>query len=121
MPNSVFVIQDFAMNLAIKGGYTLNTYRVLFYFIAVSQYENFISVDINTISEDLEISVASVKRATKELSNENIIMKVPHPMDNRRVDYFLNPKAMWRGKTINRDKFLNKAKNNKLQLNLFNK
>ena len=28
MPNSVFVIQDFAMNLAIKGGYTLNTYRV---------------------------------------------------------------------------------------------
>lgn len=119
MPNSVFVIQDFALRLAIKGGYSLNTYRVLFYFIAVSQYENFISVDINTISEDIEISVASVKRATKELSDDNIIMKVAHPMDKRRTDYFMNPQAMWRGKTVNRDKFINKAKTNKLQLTLF--
>lgn len=119
MPNSVFVIQDFALRLAIKGGYSLNTYRVLFYFIAVSQYENFISVDINTISEDIEISVASVKRATKELSDDKIILKVAHPMDKRRTDYFMNPQAMWRGKTVNRDKFINKAKTNKLQLTLF--
>jgi len=119
MPDSVFVIQDFAMKLAIKGGYSLNTYRVLFYFIAISQYENFVSVDINTISEDIEISIASVKRATKELSDDNIIVKVEHPTDKRRRDYFMNPKAMWRGKTINRDKFINKAKNNKILLTLF--
>jgi hypothetical protein len=38
---------------------------------------------LNTISEDLEISVASVKRATKELSDENIIMKVDVKYNNK--------------------------------------
>lgn len=119
MPDSVFVLQDFAMKLAIMGVYNTSTFRVLFYFIAVSKYENFISADVETISEDCKLSIASVKRATKQLNDDNIIMKVQHPNDKRRFDYFINPKATWRGKAINRDKFLNRAKNNKLQLNLF--
>jgi predicted transcriptional regulator len=119
MPDSVFVLQDFALKLAIRGVYNLITYRILFYFIAVSQYENFISADVKTIAEDLNISVPSVKRATKQLTDDNIIMKIEHPKDKRRIDYFLNPKATWRGKTMNRDKFIDKAKKNKLQLELF--
>ena len=119
MPDSVFVLQDFAMKLAIRGVYNTSTFRVLFYFIAVSKYENFISADVETISEDCSLSIASVKRATKQLNEDNIIMKVPHPNDKRRFDYFLNPKATWRGKAINRDKFLKKAKDERLQLNLF--
>lgn len=119
MPDSVFVLQSFAQKLAFQQHYTAYTHRVLFYFISVSQYENFISVDIKTISEDLNISLPSVKRATKQLCDDNIIMKVAHVNDKRRIDYFINPMAMWKGKTITRDKFLNKAKDNRMQLDLF--
>lgn len=119
LPDSVFVLQDFASKMALQTHYKVNTFKVLFYFIAVSKYENFISVDVKTISEDINISIPSVKRSTKQLAEDNVILKVPHPSDNRRIDYFLNPIAVWRGKSLNRDKFITKAKNNKLQLKLF--
>ena len=120
MPESVFVLQTFAQKLSYKNDYNSTTFRVLFYLISLSQYENFVSIDIKTISENLCISEMSVKRATKKLVEDNIVIKVSHPSDKRRVDYFLNPLAMWRGKTLNRDKFLKKAKDNKVQLNMFN-
>jgi DNA-binding MarR family transcriptional regulator len=119
MPDSVFVVQAFAQKLAFQENYTIVTYRVLFYFISLSQYENFVSIDIKSIAEDLRISEQSVKRATKQLVENNVIIKVVHPTDKRRLDYFLNPLAMWKGKTINRDKFIDKANKNKMQLDMF--
>lgn len=119
MPQSVIVIQAFALELAYRTKYGVNTFRVLFYFISLSEFENFISIDVKSISEDLGISIPSVKRATKQLSDDNIIIKTAHPTDKRRVDYFLNPMAMWKGKTLKRDKFLLEAKRNKMQLDLF--
>jgi DNA-binding MarR family transcriptional regulator len=121
MPQSMIVLQSFALELAYRKTYSVITFRVLNYFIALSQFENFVSIDIKTISDALEISEPSVKRATKQLVIDNIILKIAHPSDKRRIDYFLNPMAMWKGKTIKRDKFLNKAKNDKLQLDLFGK
>jgi DNA-binding MarR family transcriptional regulator len=119
MPESVFVLQAFAQKLAFQENYSNHTYRVLFYFFSLSQYENFVSIDIKTIAEDLRISEQSVKRATKQLVEHNVIIKVPHPTDKRRLDYFLNPHASWKGKTINRDKFLDKAKKDRMQLDMF--
>lgn len=119
MPDSVFMLQAFAQKLSGRVDYSPVVFRVLFYFISLSQYENFVSVDIKTISENLDISEPSVKRATKKLVDDNVVIKVPHPSDKRRVDYFLNPLGMWKGKTITRDKFINKAKQNKMQLDMF--
>lgn len=119
LPQSVFLLQEFAEKLSYRTDYNVHTFRVLFYFISLSQFENFISIDVRTISENLNISTPSVKRATKKLTDDNIILKMPHPSDKRRIDYFLNPMAAWKGKTINRDKALSKLKNNKIQLDLF--
>ena len=92
---------------------------LLMYFFALSQYENFVGIDVKTISEDLELSEVSVKRATKQLTDDNIILKIQHPSDKRRIDYFINPHAAWKGKSLTRDKFLKKAKDNKMQLDMF--
>jgi len=119
MPDSIFVIQNFANELSKRKNYSANTFRVLMHFFSLSQYENFISIDVKTISENLDISVASVKRATSQLKEDNIIMKHIHPTDNRRIDYFINPHAAWRGNTLNRDKQLKKHKDNKMQLDMF--
>lgn len=121
MPQSMIVLQSFALELAFRKNYSTAIFRVLNYFIALSQFENFVSIDIKTISESLDISEPSVKRATKQLVDDNIVIKVAHPSDKRRIDYFLNPMAMWKGKTINRDKWIRKAKDNQLQLDLFSK
>jgi hypothetical protein len=119
MPDSIFVIQNFANELAKRKSYSANTFRVLMHFFGLSQFENFISIDIKTISENLDISEASVKRATSQLKEDNIIIKFVHPTDKRRIDYFLNPHAAWRGNTLNRDKQLKKHKDNKMQLDMF--
>jgi len=119
MPDAVFVLQNFCKNIANRIDYTQSTFRVLFYLISLSKYENFNSIDVKTIAENMNMTPLSVKRATKQLSDDNVIKKIDHPSDKRRIDYFLNPMAMWRGKTLNRDKFLIKAKTQKIQLGLF--
>lgn len=119
LPDSLFVLQTFANEMSKRENYSATTFRVLMYFFALSQYENFVSIDVKTISENLGLSEMSVKRATKQLTDDNIIIKVEHPSDKRRIDYFINPQAAWRGSSFNRDKFLKKAKDNKMQLKMF--
>jgi DNA-binding MarR family transcriptional regulator len=120
MPDAVFVLQSFAQKVAHRKNYSANTFRVMLYFFGLSEYENFVSVDVKTISEWLDISEVSVKRATKQLTDDNILIKTEHPSDKRRIDYFLNPMASWRGKTMNRDKAIEKLqKKNKAQLDMF--
>lgn len=119
MPPSVFLLQAFAGKMALRKDYSNITFRVLMHFIALSEYENFISIDIKSISENLGISQPSAKRATKQLTEDNIIIKNPHPSDKRRIDYFLNPMAAWKGKTLKRDKQIDKYKKDKIQLDMF--
>jgi DNA-binding MarR family transcriptional regulator len=119
MPDSLFVLQAFAGDMSKRENYSNTTFRVLMYFFSLSQYENFVSIDVKTISENMNLSERSVMRATKQLTDDNIIIKIDHPSDKRRIDYFINPKAAWKGKTITRDKFLKKAKDTKMQLDMF--
>lgn len=120
MPQSVFMLQSFASKVAYRKDYSANTFRVMLFFISLSEYENFVSIDVKSISENLEMSEASVKRATSQLTNDNIIIKTEHPSDKRRVDYFLNPMAVWKGKSLSRDKAIDKlTKKNKAQLDMF--
>lgn len=118
MPESIFVLQQFARAVAQRN-YTANIYRVLMYFFGLSEYENFLCVDVKTISEKLLMTERSVMRATKTLEKDNILKKIKHPNDKRRVDYFLNPMAAWRGKAINRTKTIKKLEDGKHQLEMF--
>jgi hypothetical protein len=119
MPDSVFVLQNFARMVCLRKNYSSATFRVLFYFIAVTGYENFVSVDVKTIAENLDLSVESVKRSTKQLVDDNVLIKIPHPIDKRRWDYFINPESMWKGKSVNRQRALDKSKKAKIQLDMF--
>lgn len=116
LPPNVMVFQAFAYLAAIKLKPATN--RVLMLFFAKSAYENFLGIDILTIAEELEMTDRSILSAIKELCENNIIIKIKHPIDKRRNDYFLNPTAAWKGNSYTRAKSISKI--NKNQLDLFN-
>lgn len=94
--------------------------KVLMYLLSLSEFENFISIDQKTLNEELNISLSSAEKAIKELIDNGIIIKVKHPSDKRRNDYFLNPMQAWKGKTLNRKISIAKfQKENQYQLSLF--
>ena len=119
MPDSIFFLQNFSNILSKKQNYGSNTFRVLMHFFSLSTYGNYVCLDVRTISENMGITELSVKRATKKLTEDNIIIKTPNPHDKRRIDYFLNPMAAWKGNSMNRDKTLKKYKDDKIQLDMF--
>jgi hypothetical protein len=61
MPDAVFVLQSFAQKVANKKNYSAATFRVLMHFFGLSQYENFVSIDVKSIAEDLDITEGTVK------------------------------------------------------------
>lgn len=79
------------------------------WFFAVSQYENFVGVDIQTLIEELLMSKRAVIDGLNELEENNIIIKFKNGRDRRRHDYFINPTAAWRGNSVARKMFINKV------------
>ena len=93
--------------------------KILMYFLSVSEFENYIGVDIKTINEALSISYSSCEKGLRELRENGVILKIQHPNDKRRNDYFINPMQAWKGKILNRKialEKLNKADTNKITL-----
>lgn len=100
LPPNIMVFQAFAYMAATKLKPATN--RVLMLLFSKSVYENFISMDIKTIAEELKISVQSIVSAMNELVDNNIVLKIKHPIDKRRHDYFINPVAAWKGNSFTR-------------------
>jgi DNA-binding transcriptional regulator GbsR (MarR family) len=78
------------------------TVRILMYLFGLSAYENYLSIDIKTLGEQLKLTDRSIISAINELVDNNIILKFPHPTDKRRNDYFINPTAAWKGNSYAR-------------------
>jgi|JI10StandDraft_1071094.scaffolds.fasta_scaffold656101_1 DNA-binding MarR family transcriptional regulator len=94
--------------------------KILMYLLSLSEFENFISIDQRTLNEELNISLSSAEKAIKELTDNGIIIKIKHPSDKRRNDYFLNPMQAWKGKTLNRKIAITKLQQENMnQLSLF--
>ena len=55
----------------------------------------------------------------KQLKEINLIVDLPNSQDKRRKDYWINPNAMYRGHAIDRTKQIKIAKENQLELGLF--
>lgn len=102
-PN-VMVFQAFAFLAATKLKDSSN--RVLMLLFSKSGYENYVSMDVSTIAESLKYTERSVIMALNELTDNNIVIKVKHPSDKRRHDYFINPIAAWRGNSYTRKKMI---------------
>ena len=102
LPPNVMVFQTFAYLAATK--LKDCSIRVLMLLFSKSAYENFLSMDVTTIAEELKYTDRSVIAALNELTANNIIVKIPHPSDKRRNDYFINPAAAWKGNGYTRKK-----------------
>lgn len=115
-----FVFQPFALVLS-QLKLSTNHHRIFWYLLSIQSYENFIQMDVKTISENMgEISERTVIRCLNELVELNIINKIPHPSDKRRHDYFINPVAVWKGSMYSREKKLKKLKDNQINLEFGN-
>lgn len=117
LPQNVMVFQAFAFLAATKLKPSAN--RVLMLLFSFSEYENYIGMDVKTISEHLDMTERSVITALNELVENNIIIKVDHPSDKRRNDFFINPIAAWKGNSFSRQKSIRQLKENSNQLDLF--
>ena len=94
--------------------------KLLMYFLSISQFENAVSIDQKSLSEDLSMSLSAVEKGMRELIENGIVLKVKYLKDGRRNEYWLNPMSAWKGKTLNRKIALQKAHNlDKDQLHLF--
>jgi len=114
LPQNVMVFQAFAYLSATK--LKPSTNRILMLLFSKSAYENYIGMDVKTMSEELDMSERSVLRGLNELEVNNIIIKLKHPSDKRRHDYFINPSASWKGNSYTRKKMLESIPQNQLDL-----
>lgn len=108
-PN-IMVFQKFAYEAATR--LSDCSVRVLMLLFSKSGYENFVSMDLIAIAEELHYTQRSVISALNELTKENIVIKTAHPSDKRRNDYFINPIAAWKGNSFARKKQLSKTNPN---------
>jgi DNA-binding transcriptional ArsR family regulator len=94
---------------------TLSSSKVFFYLMVTMSFENFIGIDMKTISEKIKMPLRTVTLAMKELKEAGIVMAIKNNFDNRRNDYRLNPLVVWKGKVNSRTKSL---KENPMQISL---
>jgi DNA-binding transcriptional regulator GbsR (MarR family) len=113
-PN-VMVFQTFAYLAATKMSPAAN--RILMLFLAMSQYEGAVSMDVQTIMEELDInSNKTVSVALSQLEGYGVIIKVPYLKDKRRNEYYINPIAAWKGNSEARKMFMRSSDPDQLSL-----
>ena len=93
---------------------------VFWLFLCKLPYSNHIGINQDTIAEETTLSIASVKRAVKELKEKKLIISYADQQDGRRLVYMINPVIAWRGDNIKRMKKVQElVKSNPSQLRLF--
>ena len=114
LPPNIMVFQTFAFLAATELKPATN--KVLMLFFANSGYENFISMDVETIAEKLSITRRTVSTAINELRKHNVIIEIKVIQDKRRKEYYLNPLSSWKGNSKSRKKILSIIPDNQLSL-----
>lgn len=99
----VMVYQTMAKKV-LEGNLCLSTCKVMFYLIANMSFENFIGIHLQTISENINMPLPTVKKAMRELKELGILQSIKDSLDRRHNVYRINPLAAWKGKVKNRQK-----------------
>jgi hypothetical protein len=111
----VMVYQEMFKRI-LKGEISLSAIKLFGYMISVMEFQNFIGIDLLTISEDIKMPLPTVKKAMHDLKELGIMISTKDNLDTRRNIYRLNPIVAWKGKVVNRVK---QMKDNPAQLPLF--
>ena len=91
---------------------------VLMFLFSQSGYENFVSMDLVTMAEELKMSSRTIARAMNQLVEMKIVIKIKggYGPDRRRNEYYINPIAAWKGNSYTRLQAIKKADKNQLLL-----
>lgn len=100
----IIVFQEFCNFVAPK--LSSAGLRVLIKLFGISGYECLIGIDQLTLAEEIKLSIRQIQNGLDELCKYNIIIKAKNVTDRRRNDYFINPMAAWRGRSLNRTEAL---------------
>jgi predicted transcriptional regulator len=122
VPDFVMMFQEVLKIIVMSKDMSASTYRVFVYICSMMSFENYMGVSVETICEDLELSLSSVQRALKQMKKMGVIITLPDQMDKRKNNYILNPLAVWKGKVKSRTEVmrkLTKLDKDLMQLSLF--
>jgi len=110
IPQYVALFQDMARQFAINTKMSGGEYRILWYLVGLTEYNNFLGIDIKSISENLQIHEKTIIKAINKFVEMNVVMKLINPTDRRRHDYFINMEMFWRGSPEHRNTTIRKLK-----------
>jgi hypothetical protein len=71
--------------------------KLFMYFIAISEYQNYVEVDQQIMQKKLQIGRTALNKGLKELQEVNVIKIIPDLNDKRRNTYVINHYVMWKG------------------------
>jgi Fic family protein len=111
----VMIYQEIGRKI-LEGDMALSTSKVFFYLVMNMSFENFIGIDMKSISEKIKMPLRTVTQAMKELKECGMLVSIKNNFDARRNDYRLNPVVAWKGKVKNRIKTM---KDNPNQIKMF--
>lgn len=114
-PDFVMLYQEVGKKI-LEGNMKLSTSKVFFYLIVNMNFENFIGIDMKSISEKINMPLRTVTLAMKELKELGMVVAIKNNWDSRRNDYRLNPIVCWKGKVNSRTKTM---KENPMQITMF--
>jgi len=92
------------------------TAKLLLYLCAVVDYGNIVNKGPEQIAEELGFSRRQVGRGLKELIDLKIVVTQKNASDGRMVMIYLNPYQSWKGKVIDRKKYIAATDPNQLDL-----
>lgn len=102
----IMTSQDALELLAADDDLTKEAFRVLMFLMARLDFENWIQVTQQEISEKISIKKSNVSRAITLLENKGIILRGPKV--GRSYAFRLNPYYGWKGKVRNLNDYRNK-------------
>jgi DNA-binding MarR family transcriptional regulator len=114
-PDFVMIYQEIGKKV-LEGTISLSTSKVFFYLVMNIDFENFIGIDLKSISENIKMPLPTVKKTMRELKEIGILISIKDNFDTRRNIYRLNPVVAWKGKVNNRTKAI---KENPNQVKMF--
>ena len=118
------VVEDYVMLfqkavlMMLDGGVSKNGLKIFVYMLGKLQYSNHIGVDQQTIADDNKMSLVYVKKTIAELKKVNVILPYKDIQDRRRSVYVINPIVAWKGKVVNRKKFVKTIDKSQLKLGI---
>lgn len=97
------MLQDFIDKLAEDDSLHTHDWRVLMKMIANTDFENYVMLTQNKLSQQLKIAQPHISKAIQRLCDRGYLLKRKAGKNNA---YLINPRIIWKGSWKDRDNVL---------------